>query len=85
MHVSLVFNTKQPFLWAQILLCRFQFTLNSYCFIGGKLASLEEFKVQKEELMGKFAAMEEELKQKDEDHQKTIYDLEKKAVIDKDR
>ena len=35
--------------------------------------------------MGKFAAMEEELKQKDEDHQKTIYDLEKKAVIDKDR
>ncbi|OWF54650.1 cilia- and flagella-associated protein 157-like [Mizuhopecten yessoensis] len=53
--------------------------------LGGKLASLEEFKVQKEDLMAKFAAMEDDLKQKDEDHKKMIYDLEKKAVIDKDR
>ncbi|XP_048774461.2 cilia- and flagella-associated protein 157-like [Ostrea edulis] len=53
--------------------------------LGGKLASLEEFKVHREELMAKFANMEEELKQKDEDHKSAIYDLEKKAVLDKSR
>ncbi|XP_041368419.1 cilia- and flagella-associated protein 157-like [Gigantopelta aegis] len=53
--------------------------------LGGKLASLEEFKVQKEDLMAKFALMEEELKQKDKDHKDSIYSLERKAVIDKDR
>ena len=56
-----------------------------YLFLGGKLASLEEFKVQKEELMAKFAKMEEELRQKEKDHQDSIYNLERKAVIDKDR
>lgn len=49
------------------------------------MASLEEFKVHREELMAKFANMEEELKQKDEDHKSAIYDLEKKAVLDKSR
>lgn len=53
--------------------------------LGGKLASLEEFKVQKEDLMAKFAMMEEELKQKEQDHKDSIYTLEKKAVMDKDR
>ncbi|XP_067662711.1 cilia- and flagella-associated protein 157-like [Haliotis asinina] len=53
--------------------------------LGGKLASLEEFKVQKEDLMAKFAMMEEELAKKDQDHKEAIYALEKKAVIDKDR
>ena len=52
---------------------------------GGKLAALEEFKVQKEDLMAKFAMMEEELKKKDQDHKENIYNLEKKAVMDKDR
>nr|KAG5712082.1 hypothetical protein BaRGS_020808 [Batillaria attramentaria] len=54
--------------------------------LGGKLASLEEFKVQKEDLMmAKFAMLEDELKQKDQDHKEAIYTLEKKAVMDKDR
>lgn len=53
--------------------------------LGGKLASLEEFKVHREELMAKFANMEKELEQKDEDHKSAIYDLEKKAVLDKSR
>ncbi|XP_076436256.1 cilia- and flagella-associated protein 157-like [Babylonia areolata] len=53
--------------------------------LGGKLASLEEFKVQKEDLMAKFAMMEEDLKQKDQEHKENIYALEKKAVMDKDR
>ncbi|KAH9496467.1 hypothetical protein Btru_010938 [Bulinus truncatus] len=53
--------------------------------LGGKLASLEEFKVQKEELMAKFAMMEAELARKEKENQDNLYNLEKKAVIDKDR
>ena len=49
--------------------------------LRGKLAALEEFKVQKEDLMAKFAIMEEELKKKDQDHKENIYNLEKKAVM----
>ena len=49
--------------------------------LRGKLAALEEFKVQKEDLMAKFAVMEEELKKKDQDHKENIYNLEKKAVM----
>lgn len=59
--------------------------LISYVIISdGKLASLEEFKVQKEDLMNKFAMMEAELAQKEQDHKDEIYRLEKKQVIDKD-
>ncbi|XP_064648997.1 cilia- and flagella-associated protein 157-like [Lineus longissimus] len=53
--------------------------------LGGKLASLEEFKVQKEDLMAKFAQMEEQLKNQEEEHKEIIYNLERKAVVDKDR
>lgn len=53
--------------------------------LSGKLAALEEFKVQKEDLMAKFAMMEEELAKKDADHKEHLYTLEKKAVMDKDR
>ena len=41
--------------------------------------------MQKEDLMAKFAMIEEELRKKDEDGKENIYALEKKAVIDKDR
>uniref|UniRef100_H2YPP1 Cilia- and flagella-associated protein 157 n=1 Tax=Ciona savignyi TaxID=51511 RepID=H2YPP1_CIOSA len=53
--------------------------------LGGKLSSLEEFKVQKENLMQKFADMETKLQKQEEDHNETIYNLERKAVVDKDR
>lgn len=53
--------------------------------LGGKLASLEEFRVQKEDLMAKFAKMEEELERQQKDHKEVIYNLERKAVVDKDR
>ena len=49
--------------------------------LGGKLAALEEFKMQKEDLMAKFAIMEEELKKKDQNHKEDICNLEKKAVM----
>ncbi|XP_044848414.1 cilia- and flagella-associated protein 157 [Mauremys mutica] len=53
--------------------------------LSGKLAALEEFRIQKDELMGKFAALEEQLKKQEEDHKEYIYNLERKAVLDKDR
>ncbi|XP_043576370.1 cilia- and flagella-associated protein 157 [Chiloscyllium plagiosum] len=53
--------------------------------LAGKLDALEEFRVHKEELMAKFASLEEQLKHQDEEHNEIIYDLERKAVVDKDR
>ena len=53
--------------------------------LGGKLASLEEFKVQKEDLMAKMAALDEALKEQEKGHDEDIYKLERKQVVDKDR
>uniref|UniRef100_A0A8C5F1N7 Cilia- and flagella-associated protein 157 n=1 Tax=Gopherus evgoodei TaxID=1825980 RepID=A0A8C5F1N7_9SAUR len=53
--------------------------------LSGKLAALEEFRIQKDDLLGKFAALEEQLKKQEEDHKEYIYNLERKAVLDKDR
>ena len=53
--------------------------------LGGKLASLEEFRLQKEDLLNKFAEMEELLKTTNKNHKEQIYQLERKAVVDKDR
>lgn len=53
--------------------------------LGGKLASLEEFKVQREDLMAKFAKLEDEFETNKEEHKEIIYNLERKAVVDKDR
>ena len=53
--------------------------------LGGKLASLEEFRVQKEELLAKFAKLEEQLVEQEESHKEQIYMLEKKAVVYNDK
>ncbi|XP_067398209.1 cilia- and flagella-associated protein 157 isoform X2 [Emydura macquarii macquarii] len=53
--------------------------------LSGKLTALEEFRIHKDDLMGKFAALEEQLKKQEEDHKEYIYNLERKAVLDKDR
>ncbi|XP_066287380.1 cilia- and flagella-associated protein 157-like [Branchiostoma lanceolatum] len=49
------------------------------------LAGLEEFKIQREELMRKFANLEEDSRKLQEEHQEQMYKLERKAVVDKDR
>jgi len=54
-------------------------------FTGGKLASLEEFRVQREGLMNETAQLEATLQEQEKIHQQQIYDLEKKQVIDNDR
>ncbi|KAG5840943.1 hypothetical protein ANANG_G00194260 [Anguilla anguilla] len=51
----------------------------------GKLASLDEFRMQKEELMERLAIQEEQLKTQSKEHQLAIHNLEKKNVLDHDR
>ncbi|XP_069741843.1 cilia- and flagella-associated protein 157 [Narcine bancroftii] len=53
--------------------------------LAGKLDALEEFRVQKDDLMAKFAVLEQQLKQQEEAHSDIIYNLERRAVVDKDR
>ena len=50
---------------------------------SGKLASLEEFRIQREELLKKLSDLEEQLAQQDEEHKEALYQLEKKSVIDR--
>ncbi|XP_046697293.1 cilia- and flagella-associated protein 157 isoform X2 [Silurus meridionalis] len=48
----------------------------------GKLASLEDFQMQKDEIMGQMESLKEQLEHQRQDHQSVIYNLEKKAVLD---
>jgi len=52
---------------------------------GGKLASLEEFRVQRDEIMSATAQLEATFQEQEKIHQMQVYDLEKKQVIEKDR
>ncbi|XP_048199370.1 cilia- and flagella-associated protein 157 [Perognathus longimembris pacificus] len=51
----------------------------------GKLAALEEFRLQKEELMIKFETLEDQLQKQEAEYKEYIYNLEKQSVLDKDR
>ncbi|XP_004641604.1 cilia- and flagella-associated protein 157 [Octodon degus] len=53
--------------------------------LAGKLAALEEFRLQKEELMDKFMALEDQLQRQESEYKDSVYSLEKKSVLDKDR
>lgn len=53
--------------------------------LTGKLNSLEEFRVQKDELLAKFDQQESELRVQTKQHRDLIYDIERKQVMDKDR
>uniref|UniRef100_A0A673LJQ7 Cilia- and flagella-associated protein 157 n=1 Tax=Sinocyclocheilus rhinocerous TaxID=307959 RepID=A0A673LJQ7_9TELE len=53
--------------------------------LAGKLASLEEFSMQREKLMAERRCLEEQLQKQKEEPQAQIYNLEKKAVLDNDR
>ncbi|KAJ8401559.1 hypothetical protein AAFF_G00378760 [Aldrovandia affinis] len=51
----------------------------------GKLSALEEFRMQKEELMERLANQEEQLEKQRKEHQLVIQNLERKNVLDNDR
>ncbi|XP_021048274.1 cilia- and flagella-associated protein 157 [Mus pahari] len=53
--------------------------------LGNKLSSLEEFRLQKEELTEKYLALEEQLHKQEGEYKDYVYNLEKKSVLDKDR
>lgn len=52
---------------------------------GGKLAALEEFRHQKEELSDKFTLLEDQLQKQEYEYKDYMYNLEKKSVLDRDR
>ena len=72
-HIRAEFTEKKEHLTSENIL------------LGGKLAGLEEFKVQKDQLMNKFGDMEDEMAKKEETFKEEVYSLERKNVIDKDR
>lgn len=53
--------------------------------LTGKLNSIEEFRIQKDELLAKFDQQETELRIQTKQHRDLIYDIERKQVMDKDR
>ncbi|XP_044515632.1 cilia- and flagella-associated protein 157-like [Gracilinanus agilis] len=53
--------------------------------LGGKLAALEDFQFHKSELMSKFSLLEEQLKTQQDEYKTYIYNLERKALMDKER
>lgn len=57
----------------------------TFLCLAGKLASLEDFSMQREKLMTERRSLEEQLQNQKEEHQAQIYNLEKKAVLDNDR
>jgi len=54
-------------------------------FLSGKLAALEEFKTKKEEMEKHLEDLENQLLEQEENHKQILYNLERKAVVDKDR
>uniref|UniRef100_A0A1A9UQT1 Cilia- and flagella-associated protein 157 n=1 Tax=Glossina austeni TaxID=7395 RepID=A0A1A9UQT1_GLOAU len=52
--------------------------------LNGKLNSLDEFRIQRDYLLSKYDDQEQELKEKDRLHQEIIYNMEQKAVVEKD-
>ena len=53
--------------------------------LQGQLEALESFRVNKEKLEAEMKRREEQIEQMSKEHAEALYELEKKAVLDKDR
>lgn len=53
--------------------------------LTGKLNSMEEFRLQRDDLMAKFDTQEMELKEQAKRHKAILYDMERKVILDKER
>lgn len=51
--------------------------------LNGKLNSLEEFRIQKDELLARFDQQEKKLREQQNTHKDVIYEMERKVIIDK--
>ncbi|XP_017103945.2 cilia- and flagella-associated protein 157 [Drosophila bipectinata] len=52
--------------------------------LNGKLNSLDEFRIQRDVLLAKFDDQEADLKEKEKDHKEALYNMEQRAVVEKD-
>lgn len=53
--------------------------------LTGKLNSMEEFRLQRDDLMSKFDTQEMELKEQAKKHKAILYEMERKVILDKER
>lgn len=53
--------------------------------LTGKLNSMEEFRLQRDDLIAKFDTQEFELKEQAKKHKEILYEMERKVILDKER